>query len=255
MIIERHGERIDLVELVNWSHKYGRDQLAAYLDCSVEQSYIDPRDADGEWSDDNGSGALRFGRRIYRWDDHGFHGVERFDTVAEAEAAMPRSFDDYVAELETLPVVAEQLAGFGIELTSDRPGEQLQNVYGFGFVVCEALRTVAHDWGHYRLATALNRSGYKPAEATPDDDSWLVDREGWGDYLVHEGSTRPMTDREIIAHLEVLEADGYGDPYRWGQLATIGRHFYRDDSEDEALALVAALVACHDAAEREGVEL
>lgn len=249
MIIERHGERIDLAAWARFSHKYGRDQLAAYLDLSVEQSYIDPRDADGEWTDEQGNGALRFGRRIYRWDDRGFHSVDRFDTVAEAEAAMPRSFDDYVADLASLPVVAEQLAGFGIELESDRPAEQLTNVLMFGFVATEALRTVAHDWGHYRLAAALNRSGYR--NPGTDDESWLVVR---FPCCEEDYDPRPMTDEEISAEAFAREAAG-DDSYRWCQLATIGRHFYRADSEAEAIALVEALVACSDAAAREGVEL
>ena len=122
MIIERHGERIDLAEYAGWSHKYGRDQLAAYLDLSVQQSYIDERDADGEWTDEQGNGALRFGRRIYQWNDQGFHWVDRFDTVAEAEEAMPKDFDQLCSEIEALPLVESLQAGFGFELvTCDRP--------------------------------------------------------------------------------------------------------------------------------------
>lgn len=41
-------------------------------------------------------GAALIGRRVFVWDDHGFIGVERFRTVAEARIV----YDDYAAEYD-----------------------------------------------------------------------------------------------------------------------------------------------------------
>ena len=219
----------------------------------LQMNGVLPEGDDERGNPDQGGGCIRWGRRLYAWDAVGFAYCKRYGTVEEAVATSlamwPLTFDETVATLEALPVVAEQLAGFGIELSSTSPHEQLTNVLSLGFVVCEALRTVAHDWGHYRLATALNRLGYRPAVAAADDESWLTSWDEDDGFL-----SRPLTDAEAQTYMAELEADG-GDAYRWGQVWEIGRHFYRADSEAEAIALVEAIGACLDAAKLEGVEL
>lgn len=44
----------------------------------------------------NGSGAARFGRRIFRWDSCGFMWTDRYKTVHEAESDMDEFYSDEI---------------------------------------------------------------------------------------------------------------------------------------------------------------
>lgn len=236
-------DRMDYREIGETSPFCGRTShdraLAAYL----WERKLDGNEGEDERTNEAGDGCTRYGRRVLEWDGRGFICQNRYDSVEAAQVAMldafPLSFDEALEALADAPGMVELVAGFGVEL------DGYTDVLTVGFVVCEALRTVAHDWGYYRLAAALNALGYRPAAASADDESWLAEDS--------HGEVAPLTEAEAQREVERLEADGL-DSWRWAQLHTVGSRFYRDGTEAEALQLVAALAECFAAADRDGIE-
>jgi hypothetical protein len=230
MIIERHGERIDLrleVAPGPMGSKYRHDQMTAYLALSLEQSYIDIRDADDERGNDNGCASLRFGRRVYSWDDRGVHDVTRFATVTEAEAEMlelwPITWEEAIDALGQLPA----LTGFGPSLDS------YEDLLSLAFNACEALSVVADDWGYYALATVITSECQFRGSWS---ESWLDDDDG----LPHTA--------EEAARLAEEDPDG-----KLWDLWSIGSHFYQPDAEEEAIELLRAIETALAAGKREGL--
>lgn len=181
----------------------------------------------------------------------GFAYCKRYETEAEAievsHDLWPLTFDELCADIEAHPLVEQLQAGFGLELvTCDRPVEQLGNLVGLEFIACEALSTVAHDWGHCRLSSYVTDTmQYRPGLSAPDE-SWLAEDS--------HGVVAPLTEDEADRVAERMSADGE-DGYRWWALWRIGSHFYRADAEDEALSLLAMLNRADAQARAEGVEL